>query len=161
MTETTLSLIEAIEKETVHYRRLTELGEAQRGILVSGKMEPLNENIRLQEKEVFALGPLVSARVELLEKMGRQTGQTKLDLKEALRLAPAGLSGRMREVVGRLLDAVKKLDETNRVNGKLLGNAASFASFTLEAIRGTRKKSTFSPMAKTESEKPSFVNRVV
>lgn len=161
MTNLFLELIESIEKESWHYRRLIELAEAQKEILVSGKMEPLNVNIRLQEKEVFALGPLTAIRTELLAKIGAATGIKKMDLKKALQAAPAEMIASAKEAAGRLVETVKRLDEVNKTNGKLLNNAVSFASFTLRLIQGSGKKSTFSPMAAREEEKSSFVNRVV
>jgi flagellar biosynthesis/type III secretory pathway chaperone len=161
MTALFLALIETIEKESAHYRRLIELAEAQKEILVSGKMEPLTANIRLQEKEVFALGPLTASRTEFLTKIGNETGHKKMDLKKALQIAPAEIVASVKEAAGRLVETVKRLDEVNKANGKLLNNAVSFASFTLRLIQGSGKKSTFSPASVGEMEKSSFVNRVV
>src|SRR5690349_17012491 len=88
MTELVLALIETMEKETVHFRRLIELGETQKEILISGKIEPLTANIRLQEKEVFALGPLSANRAELLSKIGVLAGHIKMDLKQVTQVVP-------------------------------------------------------------------------
>jgi flagellar biosynthesis/type III secretory pathway chaperone len=161
MTELILALVETMEKETAHFRRLIELGEAQKEILVTGKMEPLAANIRLQEKEVFALGPLSAGRMELLGKIGALAGRKKLDLKQVPQVVPAVNAAPLKEAVVRLMETVKKLDELNRSNGKLLNNAVSFASFTLRLIQGSGKKAAFSPGRAPEAEKNSFVNRVV
>ncbi|HJT23782.1 MAG TPA: hypothetical protein VJ873_04360, partial [bacterium] len=69
MNELVLSLVETLNQESGHYRRLAVLAEQQRELLVAGKVDVLPENLRLEEKEVFALGPLVAGRNGLLEKM--------------------------------------------------------------------------------------------
>lgn len=161
MTELVLALIETMEKETAHFRRLIELGETQKEILVSGKIEPLTANIRLQEKEVFALGPLSANRAELLSKIGVLVGHKKMDLKQVTQVVPTENVVALKEAVARLMETVKRLDELNKSNGKLLNNAVSFATFTLRLIQGSGKKTTFSPSRSPVVEKPSFVNRTV
>lgn len=161
MNELIQSLIESLNEETVHYRQLAVLVDQQRELLVAGKMEALSENLRLEEKEVFALGPLVAGRNGLLAKLGKLHQLKTLSLGDALEKCPAELAGSLRRAVADLVGSAKKLEEINRINEKLLGNALSEVNFTLRLIRSGGKVKTLAAPQTIAEKKPSFVNRVI
>jgi len=154
-------LIESLNQEAGHYRRLAVLAEQQRELLVAGKVEALPENLRLEEKEVFALGPLVAGRNDILNKMAKLNLLKTMDLREALEKCPPEQAGDLRKAVAELAGAARKLEEINRINEKLLGNAVSEVNFTLRLIRSRGKARTLAAPPTAEEKKPSFVNRVI
>lgn len=161
MNELIASLIDSLREEAGHYRRLAVLADEQRELLVAGKLEALPENLRLEEKEVFALSPLVAVRNGLVEKMAKALGLQKAGLGEVLEKSPAEQAGSFRTAVAELVRSAKNLEEINRINEKLLGNAMSEVKFTLRVIHnGGKAKSPVIP-GTVEGNKPSFVNRVV
>jgi flagellar biosynthesis/type III secretory pathway chaperone len=162
MNDLTLSLIECLKKETEHYRRLIQLAERQKDLLIAGKVESIPENTRLEEKEVFALGPLAAERAEFLAKLAPLFGVKNLNLEEAVKKCPSGEAEELQKAAADLVQTAKRLDQINRGNGKLLKNALSFANFTLRAVKSGGKTKTFVPDATLREEnRPSFVNRVV
>lgn len=161
MNELVLSLIESLKKEAGHYRRLAVLAEQQRELLVAGKVEALPENLRLEEKEVFALGPLVAERNGFLEEMAKTSQMKTMGLVEALEKCPADQAVDLRKAVAELARSAKKLEEVNRINEKLLGNALSEVNFTLRLIRSGGKAKTLTAPRTAEEKKPSFVNRII
>jgi len=161
MNELILSLIECLKEETAHYSKLTVLAGQQKELLIAGGVDVLPENVRLEEKEVFALGPLVAKRDDLLAAMAKLLGLKSLTLTEVLQRAPVESIEELKKAVIELVRSAKLLDEANRTNEKLLNNALSYVNFTLKIIAGGGKKKMFYPSAPAQEEKASFVNRVV
>jgi hypothetical protein len=161
MNELILSLIECLKEEAARYRKLTELANEQRDLLVAGKTEVLPENVRLEEKEVFALGPLIAKRNEFLAQMGKTLHLKTLSLAEALQKAPVEFIEDFKKAVIELVQAAKRLEETNQGNEKLLQNALSYVNFTLKVIANGGKKQAFSPSFTLEEKNSSFVDRIV
>jgi len=161
MNELIQPLIDCLKEETIRYRKLVELANQQRDLLVSGKTDLLPENVRLEEKEVFALGPLIAKRNELLAQMGMAYHLKTLSLTEALQKAPVEFIEDFKKAVIELIQSAKRLEETNQGNEKLLQKAVSYVNFTLKAIANGGKKQSFSPSAGLEEKKSSFVDRTV
>ncbi len=157
------SLISCLKKETEHYRNLAILAAQQKDLLVAGKADSWKENFRLEEKEVFALNPLVGERNELLSKIAKANGLKTIDLEGVLEKCPIEAVEDFKTAVIELIQAAKHTEEINKGNGKLLKNALSNVNFTLKIIKNGGKKRSFSPALKLTSEenRPSFVNRVV
>ncbi len=161
MIELIQSLVESLRQEAECYRRLAVLADRQRELLVAGKLEALPENLRLEEKEVFELTPLVAARSEFLDEIAKTLGTKKIGLGEALEKLPPDQGGKLRTAVMELVRSARRLEEINRINEKLLGNAMAQVKFTLRVIRnGGKAKSPVIP-GMPEGNKPSYVNRVV
>ena len=161
MSELFQSLITCLNEESVRYRRLKTLAEQQKELLVAGKTDVLPENVRLEEKEVFALGPIISRRNELLGQMAKGYGLKKLSLTESLKRAPIEIIEEFKKAVIELIQSAKALEETNQSNEKLLQNALAYVNFTLKVISSGGKKQAFAPSVKTEENSSSFVNRIV
>jgi hypothetical protein len=155
------TLIECLKQEASHYRKLAVLADQQKELLMAGKVEVLPENVRLEEKQVFALGPLIAQRNELLGKMAKFFHLKTLNLTEALRRAPVEIIEEFKKAVIELVQSARKLEEINKSNEKLLNNALSYVNFTLKIITNGGKKKVFSPLLTREEKKSSFVNRVV
>lgn len=125
-------LMEGLKKETARYRRLVELGEVQRTLLVAGDMAKLPENVRMIEKEVFALGPLSAERAKWIEKLA---GSKKATLDTVVKKAPEAVRDELKDCIREVVEAAKKLDEVNRGNEKLIENAVDYVKFTLNALK--------------------------
>jgi len=154
-------LIESMKEETVHYRRLALLARDQKELLIAGNVSSLPENIRLQEKQVFALTPILGHRNDILIKLAKLMGVKKLDLNGAAKKVPAEIAEEFNKAFAELVRSAKELALVNDVSAKLLDNAMKFSKFTLKAIREGGKKKSFSISAAGENKQPSFVNRVV
>jgi hypothetical protein len=163
MTELIRSLIECLKKETERYRKLEVLAVQQKDLLVAGKVDAIHENIRLEEKEVFALGPLVGERNELLSKLAEATKVKTISLEDVLKKCPIEEIEDYKKTVIDLILAAKRLEAINKGNEKLMNNALSYVNFTLMIIKNGGKKKTFYPSLTptTEENRPSLVNRVV
>jgi len=161
MKELFRDLIECLASETGHYRKLILLAEKQKELLVAGNVASLNENTRLEEKEVFALGPLAAQRNELLSRIAQANQVKKISLEKALERCPGEHAAELQKVIKDLERTVKGLDELNQSNGNLLHNALTFANFTLRIIDNTGKKKIYSPQGTIEEVKQSVVNRIV
>jgi hypothetical protein len=154
-------LIESMKEEAICYRRLALLARDQKELLVVGNVEALSGNTRLQEKQVFALTPIIGRREETLSKIAKTFGVKKMDLNEAVKQAPAEAAENFKQALADLVQAAKELAAVNSVSGKLLDNAVAFTNFTLKAIREGGKKKSFTMAVAAEDNKPSFVNRIV
>jgi hypothetical protein len=163
MTELIRSLIECLKKETERYRKLEVLAVQQKDLLVAGNVEALHENIRLEEKEVFALNPLVGERNELLSKIAKISGMKRIDLEGVFKKCPINQVEEFKKAVIELVQGARRLEGINKGNEKLLKNALSYVDFTLKIINDGGKKRTAYPSAglSTQEKKSSLVNRVV
>ncbi len=161
MNELFFLLIESMKEETVCYRRLSLLARDQKELLMVGNTNAMPENTRLQEKQVFALSPIMGRREEALQKLAKMMRLKKLDLIDAAKKVPIEMVDEFKKVFTELVQAAKELASVNNVSGKLLQNAMKFTKFTLKAIREGGQKKSFSMAATTEDKKSSFVNRCV
>jgi D-Tyr-tRNAtyr deacylase len=150
-----------MKEETVHYRRLALLARDQKELLITGNVSSLPENIRLHEKQVFALTPILGHRNDILTKLAKIVGVKKMDLNGAVKKVPVEIAEEFNKVFAELVGSAKELALVNNVSAKLLDNAMKFSKFTLKAIREGGKKKSFSISAAGENKQPSFVNRVV
>jgi len=155
------NLLEVLREETTRYRNLKLLAEQQRELLVAGRVESLQDNVRLEEKEVFVLGPLVAKRNELLGKLAKTHRVASIDLKEVLKRAPVEIVEDLKKAVVDLGRSARDLENVNKGNEKLLNNAMSYVNFSLKVITSGGKKQAFRPSASTEGKGPSLVDRVV
>jgi len=156
-------LIQCLREETAHYRNISVLAGQQKEILVSGKVEVLPNNVRLEEKEVFALGPLVAQRNQLLKDMAKSMGVGTLTLTEAIQRAPIEIVEELKKAVMDLVQAARSLEDINQGNERLLKNALSYVDFTLKLVADGGKRKAFFPSATivNEERKSSFVDKVV
>ena len=161
MNELIQSLIDGSRQEAAHYRQLRLLADQQKELLIGGKVDQLSENTRLEEKEVFVLGPLIAKRNELLGKMAKAHGAQTLSLTEALQKAPVEMIEDFKAAVIELIHSARQLEECNQGNEKLLQNALSYVDFTLKAIASGGKKKAFSPSTTKEENVSSFVDRII
>jgi hypothetical protein len=154
-------LIESMKEEAVCYRRLALLAQDQRELLMAGNAGLLTQNIRLQEKQVFVLTPILGHRNEMLAKLAKMLGVKKIDLVGVAKKVPVEIAEEFNKVFEELVQSAKELASVNSISAKLLDNAMKFSKFTLKVIREGGKKKSFSMSAAGENKQPSFVNRVV
>jgi hypothetical protein len=132
-------LADVLRREAARYRELVRLGGEQQEILVSGRMEALAENVKRQEKEMFALGPLAEERRAAFESAARRLRLSRPTLSEIADKCPSGEAGILRAALAEMSEVAKALEGSNRGNGKLLENALGYVTFTLEALKGGGK----------------------
>jgi hypothetical protein len=162
MREWYTQLIECLKKETAHYRNISVLARQQKDLLVAGDVDVLPANVRLEEKEVFALGPLIARRNDLLKEIAASLGLKNINLAEAVQKAPVEVVEEFKAAVMDLVQSARGLEDINRGNEKLLKNALSYVDFTLKVIAdGGKKKTFYSASSGAEEKKSTFVNRVV
>ena len=161
MTDLIFLMVECLKRETDCYIRLAGISTDQKELLIEGSVELLPENVRAEEKVVFALGPIIAERNALLSKMAKVLGLKTIDLTEAVRKAPLEAVEELKKAVMDLVRSAKRLEEINRGNEKLLNNALSYVDFTLKLVAGGGKRKSFSPSLTKEEKKSSFVNKIV
>jgi len=150
-----------MKEEAACYRRLALLARDQKELLVAGSVNVLPGNTRLQEKQVFALTPIIGRREEALAKLAKLYRVKKIDLNEAVKKAPAEIADEFKKILADLVQAAKELSSVNDLSEKLLDNAVKFTKFTLKVVRESGKKKTLSLVGAPEDKRSSFVNRVV
>ncbi len=128
---------------------------------MSGKVETLPDNVRLEEKEVFALGPLSGRRNDVLKKLAQIYKLQKVSLTELIVRCPLEVVEELKKSLLELTQAAKKLEEFNQRNEKLLNNALSYVNFTLKIVADGGVKKSFYPGHDPEMNRRSFVNRTV
>ena len=160
------ALAEAFQKEAGRYRELARLGEEQKEILVAGRMADLPANVKNQEREIFALGPLADERKKAFESAALQLRLSKPTMAEVAAKCPAPFGDAIRSAARDAVEAAKSLELSNRGNEKLIANALAYVNFTLETLRGDGKKLPSSlrptmPNTAPESQGKGSFNRVV
>src|SRR5208283_4305839 len=88
MIELYQKLVDELKKEKACYARLSSLTLEQKQSLISGDLEKVAENLKKQEKEVFALSPLLGERNDLLAALGKAHRLSKATLAQILEKAP-------------------------------------------------------------------------
>ncbi len=162
MRELYIQLIDCLRTEAGHYRNISVLAGQQKELLVAGDVDVLPANVRLEEKEVFALGPIIARRNDLLKGIAASLGLKSVSLSEAVQKAPVEMVEEFKKAVMELVQTARSLEAINRGNEKLLKNALSYVDFTLNVIAdGGKRKTSYSSSSGAEEKKSTFVNRVV
>jgi hypothetical protein len=155
-------LIEELKKETGCYERLASFALAQKQFLISGEVEKVAENLKRQEKEVFALSPLLGDRNNLIAALGKSFRLPNATLTQILQKAPMEIAEELKSAVVELVRSARELEAINQGNEKLAHNALSLADVTLQALRGKgRAKSSSTYPKKNDQVESSFFNSVV
>ena len=161
MSEPLLDLLQTLREETDSYRTLARLAAEQKGILVSSKLEGLQENVRKQEKVMFGLGPLADNRQRQLDEVARSLGLKKPKVSEVAGRLPEAEGKLLLTAANDLMAAAHGLEAVNHVNGKLLENAQAYAKFTVEAFRGKAAERSTAPAHKPIDRGTSSFNQVI
>ena len=161
MNELFIHLIESMKDEAACYGRLTLLTHEQKELLIAGRANELAENTRAQEKQVFALTPIIGRRNDVLAQLAKMNGLKKAELNSIIEFAPVETKEELKKAFVFLTESAKELSKAQSLSGTLLDNAMKFTQFTLKAIRESGKKKPFSMPVTPEAQLPSFVNRVV
>jgi restriction endonuclease len=154
-------LIEELKKEKACYQRLVSLATEQKQHLISGDLEKLGVNLKRQEKEVFALSPLLGERNDLLAALGKSLRLSNPTLPQVLTKAPLDLVEELKKAAVELVRTARELEGVNQGNEKLAHNALALADVTLKALVGKGRNKASIPAPKSMEQGPSFVNRVV
>jgi hypothetical protein len=155
-------LADRMNAEAGCYRQLVVLAGRQKELLVAAQIQELPVNVRLEEKQVFILGPLVARRNELLKQIAQSLGMKSMSLSQAMEKAPNEVAKQFNESVLALVESAKRLEAVNQGNDKLLKNALSYVQFTLKAISAGGRPSVAARMEKgVEKPVSSFLNRKV
>jgi SMC interacting uncharacterized protein involved in chromosome segregation len=154
-------LIEELKKEKACYQRLASLAMEQKLHLISGDLEKLGVNLKRQEKEVFALSPLLGERNDLLTAIGKALHLSNPTLPQVLQKAPLELVEDLKKAASELVRSARELEGINQGNEKLAQNGLALADVTLKALAGKGRNKAGIPAPKSMEQGPSFVNRVV
>jgi hypothetical protein len=159
-------LMAVLNRESLHYKALCELGLKQREILIAGDLAGLPENVKAAEKQMFALGPLTTERNQLVATIARQDRLGEATLAGVAKNVPEEMKTEFDECVKVVVREARELDEMNRANEKLIQNAVGYVNFTLNALAdGGKTKPTVTSSAMkptiTPQPGPSMMNRVV
>lgn len=161
MIELYQKLVDELKKEKACYARLSSLTLEQKQSLISGELEKVAENLKKQEKEVFALSPLLGERNDLLVALGKAHRLSNATLAQVLQKAPLEIVEELKTAVIELVHSARELESINQGNEKLVHNALSLADMTLKALVGRGRSPSKSHPAQNVDAGPSFVNRVV
>lgn len=161
MNELFFSLIESMKEEAACYRRLALLARDQKELLIAGNLKVMPAHTRLQEKQLFALPPIVGRREEILAKLAKLFRVKKIDLKGAVKNAPAEVAEDLKKTLVDLTRAAKELSVVHDLSKKLLNNAVKFTKYTLKVVREGGKKKSFSVVAGMVEKRSSGFNYVV
>ncbi len=154
-------LVAELKNERACYTRLASLASEQKQFLVSGELDKVADNLKRQEKEVFALSPLLGERNDLSDVLGKAHKISNATLAQIIQNAPLEIIEELKMAVIDLVRSAKELEDINQGNEKLANNALSLADLTLKALVGKGRSNSGSPSPKKEEAKSSFVNRVV
>src|ERR1035441_527652 len=161
MIELYLKLIDELKREKACYLRLTSLTLEQKECLILGDVNKVAENLRKQEKEVFALSPLLGERNDLISILAKSLQLAESSLAVVLKKAPMEIVEDLKKATIELVQTARELETINQGNEKLAHNALSLADVTLQALASKGRPKSAGPMAKNAQVESSFVNRVV
>jgi hypothetical protein len=161
MIEQYQQLVTELKTEKACYVRLASLALEQKQFLVSGELDKVAENLKRQEKEVFALSPLLGERNDLSAALGKAHKTSDTTLAQIIQNAPLEIVEELKMAVIDLVRSARNLEDINQGNEKLANNALSLADMTLKALARKGRPNSGSQFAKKEETKSSFVNRVV
>ncbi len=161
MNDLVLKLVDELKRERGCYQRLASLAAEQKQFLIAGDLQKLGVNLKKQEKEVFALSPLLGERNDLIAALGKELRLSNPTLEQIVKKAPIEVVEELKKAVIELVQSARELESINKGNEKLAHNALSLADVTLKALVGKGRTQATAPSAKPAGQGSSFVNRVV
>ncbi|MCM2281611.1 MAG: flagellar protein FlgN [Bdellovibrionaceae bacterium] len=140
------SLVENLDNLVKVYRSLLDIVRKEKDILVSAKLDDLNENNKAKDAMLVRIRSLENTRLKLARDLSQSVG-ADIEAPRLLDIATridAERAQRLRNLHSVLDLLVKRVSEVNRQNEELVKSALSSITGAMEAIRDTlQEKPTY------------------
>ena len=160
------NLEEVLEDEIKVYRALLDLVRREKEVLISAKIEELDENNRSKEAMILKIRALERQREKAAREMALDVGANS-ENPRLLEIASKILdpeAGRLRSIHSTLDLLIKRIKDFNEGNETLIQNSLKAVNGALGAIRETlQPKATYAPSGEVKKEQVAghFVSKEV
>ncbi len=161
------SLLECLDSLVKVYRSLLEIVRKEKDILVSSKLDDLNDNNKAKDAMLVRIRSLENTRMKVARDLAQAVGGD-VDSPRLLDIAvrvDADRSQKLRNMHSVLDLLVRRVSEVNKQNEELVRSALSNITGAMEAIRDTlQEKSTYArkgAMAPSKAEGGNLVRKQV
>ncbi len=165
--ETYSSLIECLDSLVKVYRSLLEIVRKEKDILVSSKLDDLNENNKSKDAMLVRIRSLENGRMKVARDLAQMVG-ADVDAPRLLDIAvrvDADRAQKLRNMHSVLDLLVRRVSDVNKQNEELVKSALSNITGAMEAIRDTlQEKPTYArqgAMAPSKAEGGNLVRKQV
>lgn len=148
MTEMWQSLIDVLTEMQALYRRLLELGEAKRSLLVQAKPGELDEINQLEEALVIEGSELEIRRAKSTAVIvtTHRLSNARPTLTELMELADPESAERLRLISSDFGATLKTLSQLNAINAKLTEKALAFVNYNVNLLTRSQADNTYAPL---------------
>ncbi len=147
MTQMWQSLVDVLEEMLGLYRRLLELGEEKRTLLVQAKPGELEAINRLEESLVIKGSEMENRRAKatavILTTLG--LSQDRATLNDLITLAEPDAADRLGSASRDIGAVLRELGRINMINAKLTEQALAFVNYNLNLLTRSQAESTYAP----------------
>lgn len=129
-------LAAVLEQEAEKYQALLTLLRLERGLIITGNLQPLAELVKQGETHLLELKVIEEARLAMLHRISAEAGLplAELTLAGLIDGIASAEDPRLRVLLDRLISLMTQLTAENEVNRSLLGYGVAYAQDLLSLM---------------------------
>jgi flagellar biosynthesis/type III secretory pathway chaperone len=145
-----------MRKQIELYQTVKELEKAKQDVLVKNDIKELDKITAQEENILFQIGKLEAERLGWAQFFSQEFKKDaeEITLEDMVQRYPE-----LEDIGRELSQVIGELRDLHEINTKMLQNAVSIVSFTVQSLTGERKTTYLNPAAKGNQEKTLPGNR--
>ncbi|WP_422446901.1 flagellar protein FlgN [Thermoanaerobacterium sp. DL9XJH110] len=137
-------IMSLLRDELNAYKELLKLAERKTDVLVKGDVKVLDEITKIEQEMIAKLGRMEAERYDLVKQLAEAMHKdpseiTATFVKDVL---PPQETENFTKIYQEFKDVLKKIDEKNRVNERLIKKALEYINFSIDLLTGAGEPKT-------------------
>ena len=132
-------MISIIREEMKIYNELLSLSKDKTDIIVKGKVNELDNMVKVEQEHIVQLGGLEGQREEIVDKIAKQINisPSELTMSKLVERLDQYQAQELKKYQLNLSSILSELKELNDLNSKLVKNSLEFIDFSINSMAGT------------------------
>lgn len=130
------ALLEVMEQELRIYSAILKLSTGKTDIIVAGKMDELNETVKIEQTLLVQVGKLEQQRQEIVDKITENLNldRDNINISTLLQYIDDRQKRKIQDYQRLITDVMNKLKDSNDLNNKLIKRALEYVDFSINVM---------------------------
>lgn len=120
-----------LEQEANIYNDILELSKSKTRIIIDGKVNELENIVKLEQSLIIHMGKLEEMRERLIGEISGLLGEPEITLSGLLKHVDGVQGDKFKKLQANIMNIVNDLKNTNEVNSKLIKNSLEYIDFSI------------------------------
>ncbi len=125
-----------LEQETKIYEAISKISKSKTNIIVQGKVQELENMVKLEQALILQLGKLENEREKTVENLAKQLDikSSQFTISELARHLGGEAGQKLKTYQEHLARSINNLKDANELNSKLIKNSLEYIEFSINLI---------------------------